>query len=91
MLSQPHLVNKCCSTEHINNILGSIDKTIRNISVSILNNIRYGLTNEICEDTFQDLLLYRNIIVSKLLGNEVLEKTSWDLILSRVKKIINKH
>ncbi len=91
MLINPQLNNKCCSEEQINSLLGKIDRVISNIGNALLNNIRYGLTNEISNTTFQDLLLYRDIIVSKLLGNEELSKISFERIISKVKRIINKN
>ena len=90
MLSHPQLNNKCCSTSNINNILGSIDKTLANISLALLNNIRFSLTNEIHTNTFEDLVLYKNIIKSKIMGHESLQDVSWDVLLSKVKNIINK-
>ena len=90
MLINPQLNNKCCSTSHINSILGSIDKTLANISLALLNNIRFSLTNEIPSDTFQDLVLYKDIIKAKIMGNESLQHLSWDVLLSKVKNILNK-
>lgn len=90
MSIHPQLNNKCCSTSNINNILGSIDKVLANISLALLNNIRFSLTNEIHTDTFQDLVLYKNIIKAKLMGNETLQKISWEVLLSKVKNILNK-
>lgn len=90
MLSHPQLNNKCCSTSNINNILGNIDKTLANVSLALLNNIRFSLTNEIPSNTFEDLVLYKNIIKAKLMGNESLQELSWDVLLSKVKNIINK-
>ena len=90
MLINPHLNNKCCSTSEINNLLQKIDQTIMNLSVTILNNIRFGLTNEVSENTYTDLILYKNVIVSKIMGNETLQSIPWITIISKVKNIINK-
>lgn len=90
MSIHPQLNNKCCSTSHINNVLGSIDRTLANLSLAVLNNIRFSLTNEIPSNTFEDLVLYKNIIKAKIMGNESLQHLQWDVLLSKVKTIINK-
>jgi len=90
MSIHPQLNSKCCSTSNINSILGSIDKVLANLSLALLNNIRFSLTNEIPSNTFEDLVLYKQIIKAKIMGNESLQHLSWDVLLSKVKNIINK-
>jgi len=91
MLSSPQLNTKCCSRDNIGALLNSIDKVLKNTAMALLDNIRYGLTNEINTNTFQDLITYRDIIITKLLSSDQLQDKSWLKIISKVKNIINKN
>lgn len=86
----PQLKDKCCSDKKINNLLTQIDVALRNTSLSLLNNIRYSLFNKINDDVYEDLLLYKNIIISKMMNTNNLKEYHWDKITSRVKNLINK-
>lgn len=90
MLS-PQLNGKCCSDSNINNLLIKIDNVVQSIATALLNNIRYGLTDEISEENFYKLISYKNIIIKKYLGNDSLSNISWDKLSSKIKKILNKY
>lgn len=82
------LTDDICSNGGLNNLLRAIDKRIYTIAYTELNNIRYGFNHHVDYTTYNQLLVYKEILIYKLLGCNCLEDTSLLNIIHNIKKLL---
>jgi len=77
-----------CDQPYIN-LLGVIDKRIAQISNYLLNNIRYGFDTKVDYETYENLTLYREILLDKIYCSDCLCDWSIDCIIAEIRKLTN--
>lgn len=69
--------------------LTNIDKKLAQISSNLLNNIRYGFQGNISYDTFEDLIIYRDIVNEVMYSNKVYCDVNVKKLVSKINKLTN--
>lgn len=82
-----------CSANPNYGLVKQIDKKLHKLSKIELNNIRFHLDKHLDnfnEDDFNDLQYYKYVLLRKMNNDDCLCDFSMDLIISRIKGLINK-
>lgn len=84
---RPRLVNNWSTNESLNDTLDSIDTKVESMACCKAGNIQLDLTCNVDMDLYSDLMMYKEILLNKLLGCKCLEDHKLIDIVSRIKKL----
>jgi hypothetical protein len=84
----PHLTNNYSTTEQLNDLIEKIDHKILEMAVVQYNNVRFGFVQPVDIEKYEDLLIYKKILLDKLLGCNCLTDQFLLMIVSKLKKLI---
>jgi len=85
----PSLSDNYSSNKSLNDLLDSLDRKIVDIAVTQVNNVRFGLDKPVDIELYEDLLIYKDILLDKLLGCNCLDDEYIVYIISKIKHLIN--
>lgn len=86
---QSSFVDNYSSLNSLNNLIVAIDKTIEKMALCEYNNIRFRLSNQcVSLDDYDDLVTYRKILMTMLIGCNCLDDLFLIKIVSKIKKLI---
>lgn len=80
--------NNNCKTP--SDLMKALDKKIYQYSLNRLNDIRYGFSTKVEYNDFEDILIYKSILDSKINNDKCLCNWPLEVITSQIKKLINK-
>lgn len=83
----PSLANNYSTNYDLNLLVKSIDTKILQIATTHLNNVRFGFTNTVNLDLYDDLTIYRRILMDILLGCNCLQDILLLKVVSKLKKL----
>lgn len=84
----PHLADNYSTNESLNALIDAIDRRIVEIAVVEYNNVRLGLDQFVNIEQYEDLIIYRKMLLDKLLGCQCLQEVFLIKIVSKLKKLI---
>lgn len=84
----PTMADNYASNASLNSLLDSVDRRIAEIAIVQLNNTRFGFRQEVNFDQYDDLLIYKEILMDKLMGCNCLDDQFLIKIVSKLKKLI---
>ena len=85
----PSLSDNYSSNKSLNDLLDSLDRKIVDIAVTQVNNVWFGLDKPVDIELYEDLLIYKDILLDKLLGCNCLDDEYIVYIISKIKHLIN--
>lgn len=85
----PTLSNNYSSTQSLNALLDDIDSKIVDIATVQLSNVKYGFDKEVAIERYEDLIIYKDILLDKLLGCNCLDDEYIVYIITKIKQLIN--
>ena len=77
-----------CKNEYCD-VLAAIDSKLTYYGITQLNNIRYGFQNHIDYDKYEDLSIYKMIMINIINSSDCLCNINVPLIISKIRKITN--
>jgi len=84
----PQIANNYSSNDSLNKLLKDIDAKILSFAYYEFNCIRLGIQSELDIELYEDLCMYKEILLNKLLGCNCLEDAWLIKIVSKIKKLI---
>lgn len=84
----PTMANNYSTNESLNDLLDRVDRRIVDIAIVELNNVRFGFAQVVNYEQYEDLLIYKEILMDKLLGCNCLDDQFLIKIVSKLKKLI---
>lgn len=84
---RPRIVDDYTTNCSLNSTLESIDKKISGLANCKLNHLLFNLTSDPDMDLYDDLTIYKKILMNKLLGCNCLDDQRLIKIVSRIKKL----
>lgn len=83
----PILVGNYSSTHNLNQLIDDVDNRIVQIAIVQYNNVRFGFQQFVDMEQYEDLLIYKEILLDKLLGCNCLDDQFLLKIVSKLKKL----
>ncbi len=84
----PRFSNNYSTNAELNSLIDAIDTRIAEIAVVEYNNVRFGFQGKVNIEQYEDLLIYRKMLLDKLLGCTCLQDVYLLKIVSKLKKLI---
>lgn len=84
----PRLSPNYSSNDELNKLLDSLDRKIGAMALCQLKNYKFGSNKPVDLDLYEDLLIYKEILLDKLLGCNCLEDARLIEINSHIRKLI---
>lgn len=84
----PRLTDNYSTNTSLNDLIDAIDNRIVEISIVEYNNVRFGFKQFVNMEQYEDLIIYRKMLLDKLLGCNCLEDVYLIKIVSKLKKLI---
>ena len=84
----PRLVDNYSTTDSLNSLIDAVDRRIVQIAIVEYNNVRFGFDQFVDYEQYEDLLIYKKILLDKLLGCNCLQDQFLLKIVSKLKKLI---
>ncbi len=84
----PRLADNYSTNFDLNELLDAVDNRIVTIAIVKYNNVRFGFNQFVDLDQYEDLLTYKEILLSILLGCNCLQDQFLVKIVSKLKKLI---